>query len=544
MAFGILEPSGLVNPADVLGTGILEETTASQSDALVKHARGRPDLILVPTPSDDPQDPLNWNRARKEAAFATLFLGTTLAGTCGPLVAPAFVEIATDFGRPLSQIAQINGSLVLSIGIGSVLLAPVQTKWGMRPVFLTAALLAVVGQVWAAASKSNYPSLIAARVVQGLGMGAYFNNVPAAIEAIYFVHERGTRMALWNLALIGGINLGPVISSQIVERQGWHFAFWWQAVACSVVLLGTIVFVPELMYDRSYYEAAVLRRHNMLSGVSESLSDDKSDTAGKDAALSKVITAPQELDSNSSSRWSQYRICTGAKTETPFYKLLMQPLYYIYSPTVIWASLTFSVCFNLLPLAATVYGQIFGSSPYNLSVGGIGLVGGLPPLIGTLIGTVMTGPVSDLLAKWLAKRNNGIFEPEFRLITMLFFLVFGGMGFYGWGLQKSDSWVVPAIFIAILHVGVSAATISCFSYVADALREGAADALGLVVLIKSAIGFGITYIINDWYAARGPRQFFVSLASLVVATSGLVIPAWIWGKKARYWFDKHNILSK
>lgn len=133
MAFGILEPQGLAHPADVLGTAVLEETNVSQSDVFCKHALGRPDLILVPTPSDDPSDPLNWSRWRKEAAFAVLFLGTTLAGkpdakvatiasnadfcrslppgTCGPLVAPAFVEIAGDLGRPLSQIAQINGEI-------------------------------------------------------------------------------------------------------------------------------------------------------------------------------------------------------------------------------------------------------------------------------------------------------------------------------------------------------------------------------------------------------------------------------------------------
>jgi hypothetical protein len=34
-------------------------------------------------------------------------------------------------------------------------------------------------------------------------MGAYFNTVPAAIEAIFFVHERGSRIALWNLGLVG-----------------------------------------------------------------------------------------------------------------------------------------------------------------------------------------------------------------------------------------------------------------------------------------------------------------------------------------------------
>ncbi|KAK4047614.1 hypothetical protein OIV83_005272 [Microbotryomycetes sp. JL201] len=417
----------------------------------------------------------------------------------------------------------MTGALVLAIGPGSAFLGPLQTKWGMRPVFLLSAIMALIGQVWAGASKYNFPSLIGARVVQGLGMSAYFNNVPAAIEAIYFVHERGTRMALWNLALVGGINLGPVISSQICQRQGWQFAFWWQAVACGIVLLGTIGLVPEMMYDRTYYVEACEKRRRALDNGSSSPSqdfDEKTSDRDKEAAFANVV--PADVNAAPTSRWGQYRFCTGVKSDTSFLKLLLRPVNYVYSPTVLWATLTFSVCFNLLPLAATVYGQIFGAPPYNLSVGGIGLVGGVPPLIGTLIGTFATGPVSDAMAKWLSKRNQGIYEPEY----------------------QSTSWVAPAIFIAILHIGVSAATISSFSYIADALRDGAADALGFVVLIKSIIGFGIAFFVNDWYAARGPRQFFVSLGSLVVATSALSVPAWIFGKRARHWFSMHNVLSE
>ena len=167
------------------------------------------------------------------------------------------------------------------------------------------------------------------------------------------------------------------------------------------------------MYDRSYYEQACRDRRQMMDSGSTSPSEEKLSSAEKDAALAKVITAQQEGTLPSGSTWSQYRFCTGVKTSESFFKLLLRPFYYVYSPTVIWATLTFSVCFNLLPLAATVYGQIFGSPPYNLSVGGIGLVGGIPPLIGTLIGTFATGPASDILAKWFAKKNSGIYEPEF-----------------------------------------------------------------------------------------------------------------------------------
>ncbi|KAH0145375.1 hypothetical protein KCU67_g12662, partial [Aureobasidium melanogenum] len=31
----------------------------------VKHSEGHCDIVLVPTPSEDPEDPLNWTKKRK-----------------------------------------------------------------------------------------------------------------------------------------------------------------------------------------------------------------------------------------------------------------------------------------------------------------------------------------------------------------------------------------------------------------------------------------------------------------------------------------------
>lgn len=125
----------------------------------------------------------------QEIVYGCLLMGTVLAGTAGPIVVPAFVGIAQDYGRPLSDISQINGSFVLAIGIGSVLFAPLQTKWGARPSFILTAvrsslsrrcgsaaytsvqLLAFISMLWAGGSGSNFPSMIAARVIQGLSAG-------------------------------------------------------------------------------------------------------------------------------------------------------------------------------------------------------------------------------------------------------------------------------------------------------------------------------------------------------------------------------------
>ena len=45
---------------------------------------------------------------------------------------------------------------------------------------------------------------------------------------------------------------------------------------------------------------------------------------------------------------------------------------------------------------------------------------GVSPLLGAIVGSVIGGPANDFLAKYMSRRNNGIYEPEFRLLSTYF----------------------------------------------------------------------------------------------------------------------------
>jgi hypothetical protein len=72
--------------------------------------------------------------------------------------------------------------------------------------------------------------------------------------------------------------------------------------------------------------------------------------------------------------------------------------------------------------------------PYNFGDVGIGLLN-LPAFIGTLIGFVWGGPLSDWSIVWFTKRNNGIYEPEMRLYLATLPALLGPVGLflYGYG---------------------------------------------------------------------------------------------------------------
>lgn len=199
--------------------------------------------------------------------------------------------------------------------------------------------------------------------------------------------------------------------------------------------------MAESTYDRSHYDPGPT--------IDELQSKPSpADVPGKieESQLEEELALPSSVQKDSS-YWRSLKFCSAVRNATPFWRLALRPFFHITSIPVIFGAFVYSTCFNLLPLLGSTYAQIFGALPYSFSTSAIGLIAGLPALVGTLIGTFTIGPLSDWAARSLSSRNKGVFEPEFRLILMLVFAVAGGMGCYGWGLASAagDSWAVVSV---------------------------------------------------------------------------------------------------
>ena len=87
-------------------------------------------------------------------------------------------------------------------------------------------------------------------------------------------------------------------------------------------------------------------------------------------------------------------------------------------PAVIYSFLTFS--FNLAGILAigNTAAFVFQSPPYNMSPGIQSLIF-VPGLIGCTLGTIWGGALTDRYTQWKTRKNNGIFEPEPRLVSLI-----------------------------------------------------------------------------------------------------------------------------
>jgi len=77
------------------------------------------DIVLVPQPSDDINDPLNWPTWKKALAFMPIIIFTSLTNWTIAGLGVAIPLLIEQFGKDLNSTAQdLNGLCVLMLGVG------------------------------------------------------------------------------------------------------------------------------------------------------------------------------------------------------------------------------------------------------------------------------------------------------------------------------------------------------------------------------------------------------------------------------------------
>lgn len=94
--------------------------------------------------------------------------------------------------------------------------------------------------------------------------------------------------------------------------------------------------------------------------------------------------------------------------------------------------------------------------------------------IGSIVGLVLSGLLTDSMNKVMTKLNHGKYEPEFRILLVAFQLVFSGIGLYGFGYTASDvmryHWLLPDVFFGFIIVGMVMGAVAASLYIVDAHR--------------------------------------------------------------------------
>lgn len=218
-----------------------------------------------------------------------------------------------------------------------------------------------------------------------------------------------------------GVLLGQIISGFIIQSMGISGTFAISALIFCLILPLMYFVVVETTYTtpRNITRADEKRPETPGSSTDSDLKGDV------------IITEPKESYKN------QLRLYRGRLSDESFWKGVIKPFPLICFPAVIFSTLVYASFFCWLLMIGVLSVTIFSAPPYNLNPAQIGLTN-IPLAIGALIFSPISGWMADAIPVWMAKRNGGIFEPEFRLVLMLIAVPFSTAGFIGFGISAAE----------------------------------------------------------------------------------------------------------
>ncbi|KAJ5672377.1 Major facilitator superfamily domain general substrate transporter [Penicillium longicatenatum] len=557
MGLGVLEDHKL---AQVPGTSNIYGVDEIPSDHIpgatsLKYDRSTAEpTLLVPQPSDDPNDPLNWPLWRRDLILAILSFVTVLCTTLSSIMAANTVTIAEYETITFVQAALLTGYHLCGVGVAGILIVPTARVWGKRHLFIIGHVLMIVSCIWAGASGRNHKSLLWARIFQGVALAPFEALVNACVGDLYFVHERGKRMAVSNVALFGAAFLTPVFVGKITKSLGWQWSFYFVAIFLGAALPFMILFVPETAFRRPDYLNTDFRHKNSQAESPEPnwpLSDPShKDTqefisgtmAGNGTRTEVSATVTPEKDS----LWTSMRLFNGRKTDENFFKLLLRPFPLFFHPGIFWACLTQGIVIGWAVFIGVILAIVFLGPPLWFAEDKTGYLY-TGAFIGAIIGLLFAGLLTDSINKAMIRLNRGKYEPEFRILLVAFQLVFSAMGLYGFGWTASDvekyHWLLPDVFFAFLIIGMVMGAVAASLYIVDAHREIAVEAFTCLLVFKNMFSFVLTFFAYNWFAHGGVKHTMIIIGSIQVGICLLSIPMYVFGKRNRSFFARHDILE-
>lgn len=109
----------------------------------------------------------------------------------------------------------------------------------------------------------------------------------------------------------------------------------------------------------------------------------------------------------------------GIYSHDSLFKFLFGPFLTLLNPAACYAVLVSGLLNSWYVGSAIILAGIFAGPPWMFNAAQIGYLG-TGPFVGGMVGSIFVGFTADAVIKWMGKKNRGTYEPEFRLVFMVF----------------------------------------------------------------------------------------------------------------------------
>ncbi len=498
------------------------------SDGLRTHG-SRSHGVLIPRPSNEQSDPLNWSNYWKRIVCANQALYVLFPTMASLSIAPLTPVFEAEFQQSENTVSLYTGVTLLVLGFANFLIVPISNLYGRRTAALLTCLVVIASCIWQATARSS-GSFFGARVLNGVGVASNETIMVQVIADMFFLHERGYWMGVYFTMYFSGLFIGPIIAGNMAATVGWRSFFWLcMGLACLNFLLLLFLF-PETRFNRS-----------QLSGITNTDRDTSLETnLDAQSSREKCTNVAYERVSNGRPSKNQFRLWQRPSGK---YSIIVKDIYIPFLlfafPIVFWAAGTVSSAACVLLVTNLTESRNFAAPPYNFSTSLIGFTN-FAMLFGGIIAICTAGPFSDWVAKRATLRNNGIREPEMRLPALIPFFVILILWAVVQGLGYDQKWHWEAIVIfAYVCVGIVCIGIPTIAtaYAVDCYKPISGEILVSITIIKNTWGFGLSF----WVYKVSLLQDVFIIFAFIAFTTALALPMYFWGKTFRRWTRQSKV---
>ncbi|KAM4066172.1 major facilitator superfamily protein [Hirsutella rhossiliensis] len=470
-------------------------------------------MVLMPTPSDDYNDPLTWSTFRKAWNYGLLTAMTMSIFAALAIQTVFWPQMLKEMDVTLQVLNNAQAAQLVGLAIGCVVFIPFAKKYGRRSTYIVSTIL-VTAAIWWSAFMKTSAEVIVTNILMGLAGATNETAVQMSIRDLFFVHQRGSANGVYLIAVTAGTFLTPMAAGAQAFSSGWRSSY---------LTLGGWMTGLSLLFILSFEETKFVPATQGMSTTGDAGDGDSASVRGfyeLDPKLSRVDSeAPVRADAPPSRPpFPQYlRLQLVTRTNESLWKTFYYPIFSAWFPHVVFTFLEFA-----------------SGAPYNFNPAQIGFMSA-GPLIGSVLGSLYGGPLVDWAIVRFARRNRGIFEPEMRLwlIPLPALAMSAGLAIFGVTADRGMHFIFPSIGSAVFAYGFGGISDITFTLVIDSFPNLVAQTFVAIAFFRNAISIAGPFSITPWMEAMSVSSIFIIAAAISLGIHLIGVPLAIWGKKMR-----------